>query len=147
MARRNSPSVALRKSDLRLARDDLLDRGVFDGGQIRGSDLAALAARASLLQRGRAQQAADVVGAKRRRGSGHSFSPGKSNGNASIVLRERGGGGARRSHLIEFRQLPAIIEAVAALEAVQHGRHPPGEMLRAPDAAQADLGIAFEQFR
>src|SRR5262249_39704917 len=45
-------------------RDDLL---VLDGAQIGGTDLATLVPAAHRLERGRAQQAADVTGAKRRR--------------------------------------------------------------------------------
>ena len=68
------------QADLRLPGDDVFDRGVLGGAQIVGGDLAALAAGARLLESGGAQQAADVVGAKRRSGSGHSRSPGRSNG-------------------------------------------------------------------
>ena len=38
-----------------------------------------------------------------------------------------------------------MLEAVIAIEAMQHGGHPPGEALALPDAAQADLAIAVEQ--
>ena len=57
--------------DLFLLLDDLLDLAVFDFLQLRGGDLAALALGARLLERRRAQQAADMIGAKWRRGSLH----------------------------------------------------------------------------
>jgi hypothetical protein len=41
--------------------------------------------------------------------------------------------------------LAALIEGVVGVEAVEHGRHPPGEALRFPDAAQASFGIALEK--
>ena len=61
--------------------------------------------------------------------------------------RQGGGCGARGGHVVQFGQLAAVVEAVAAFEAVQHGRHPPGEVLRAPHAAQADFGVSIQQVR
>src|SRR5262249_2878556 len=54
-----------------LLADDLLDLAVLDLLQLLGRDLAFLAARARRLERLRAQQAADVVGAIRRLRSFH----------------------------------------------------------------------------
>ena len=65
--RRNSPSVASLQADLLLLLDDLPDLLVLDGLELRGRDLALLALGARLLQRGGAQQAADLVGADRGR--------------------------------------------------------------------------------
>ena len=58
-------------------------------------DLTALAPGARLFQSGGAQQAADVVGAKRRSVSGHNRSPGRVEGQSGIVFGKVGGGGAR----------------------------------------------------
>ena len=68
------------QSYVRLPRDDLFDSSVFDGAQIVDGDLTALAAGARIFQRGGAEQAADVVGAKRRSSSGHNCSPGSVKG-------------------------------------------------------------------
>ena len=57
--------------DLLLFFDDPLDLAIFDRAQGIGGDLVALATRAGVLHRRRTQQAADVVGAERRRGSLH----------------------------------------------------------------------------
>src|SRR4028118_253638 len=38
-----------------------------------------------------------------------------------------------------------MLKLVAAVEAVQHGRHPPGEALCQPDAAHAGFGVPIEQ--
>src|SRR5262249_49950483 len=56
-----------------LLADDLLDLAVLDRLQRRRIDLAALALLAGGMERGRAQQTADVVGAERRRGALHNF--------------------------------------------------------------------------
>src|SRR5215207_2775313 len=53
-----------------------------------------------------------------------------------VVLRERGRRSRRRGDVGELRELELRVEGVASLEPVEHRRHPPGEMLRAPDAAQ-----------
>src|SRR3972149_202606 len=50
-----------------LASDDALDLAVLDRLECRRIDFASGALLARLLQRGRTQQAADVIGAKRRR--------------------------------------------------------------------------------
>src|SRR5262249_56028293 len=54
-----------------LLADDLLDLAILDLLQLLGRDLAFLTARARRLERLRAQQAADVVGAIRRLRSFH----------------------------------------------------------------------------
>ncbi len=60
------------QADLGLLLDDLLDLAVFDRFQRGGGDLAFGEFGARLLQRRGAQQAADHVGAERRRGAlGH----------------------------------------------------------------------------
>ena len=65
-----------RKPDLLLLLDDALDLAVLDRLEVGGSDLALGALLARLLQRGRAQQAADVIGAERRLGAFHRLLPG-----------------------------------------------------------------------
>src|SRR5262245_54452393 len=60
--------------DLFLLLDDALDLAVFDCLEFGRADLALGALRARLMQRGGTQQAADMVGAKRRLGALH-FSP------------------------------------------------------------------------
>src|SRR5262245_62102142 len=52
--------------DRLLPADHLFDFAILDRAQRRAIDLAALALGARLLQRGRAQQAADMIGAKGR---------------------------------------------------------------------------------
>ena len=61
--------------DLFLFLDDLLDLAVLDRAQRVGRDLAALAFGAGLLQHWRSQQAADMVGAERWRGTLHNTPP------------------------------------------------------------------------
>src|SRR5689334_12687692 len=63
---------------------------------------------------------------------------------AGVVFRERARGGFRRRHVVELGELPSPVEVVLAIEAVEHLRHPPGETLRLPHAAQAGGRIAFE---
>src|SRR5919107_1142195 len=53
-----------------------------------------------------------------------------------VVLRERRRRSRRRSDVAELRELKLHVELIASLEPVEHRRHPPGEVLRAPDAAQ-----------
>ena len=59
------------EADLLLLLDDLLDLTVLDGLELGRRDRALLALGARLLQRGGTQEAADMVGAKRRFGSLH----------------------------------------------------------------------------
>ncbi len=59
------------QTDLLLLGDDLLDLGVFDRLELRRGDLAFLALGARVLQRRGTQDAAHVVGAKRRLGTCH----------------------------------------------------------------------------
>ena len=61
------------EADLFLLADDLLDLAVLDRLELVGADLAALAFRPRLLQRGGTQQAADMIGAERRLGAGHDY--------------------------------------------------------------------------
>ena len=69
VARRNSPSVTDCEPDLLLHADDLVDRVVLGGLEALVVELAGGVRLARLEQLGRAQQAADVVGAERRAGS------------------------------------------------------------------------------
>src|SRR5262249_15573131 len=64
------------QADLLLLADDGLDLAVIDRLELIGGNLARRALRARLLQRGRAQQAADMIGAERRRGAWHGVSSG-----------------------------------------------------------------------
>src|SRR5262249_32728073 len=57
--------------DLLLFFDDLLDLAILDFTQVLGRDLARGALGTRLLERCRAQQAADMIGAKRRLGPSH----------------------------------------------------------------------------
>src|ERR1043166_8655634 len=61
------------EAHLLLLSDDLLDFTVFDLGKLRIGDLLLGMLRARLLQRARAQQAADVIGAEWRRGALHAW--------------------------------------------------------------------------
>src|SRR6266487_6974170 len=56
-----------------LLADDRLDHAVFDRRELGRGDLAALALAARRLERGGAQQASHVIGAKRRLGAGHAL--------------------------------------------------------------------------
>ena len=60
-----------REAGLFLPADDFLDLAVLDRFELLGAELAALALRACLLEGGRAQQASDMIGAKRRLGARH----------------------------------------------------------------------------
>ncbi len=73
--------------DLFLLLDDLLDLAVFDRAQRVGGDLAALALGARLLQHGRPQQAADMVGAEWRRGTLHKTPPNSFSFNTRLLVR------------------------------------------------------------
>ncbi len=64
--RRYSPSVTELQSGCLLLADDALDFAVFDLLQRVGGNLAAFALFPRFFERGRAQQAADVIGAERR---------------------------------------------------------------------------------
>ncbi len=59
------------EADLFLFPDGLFDLAILDRLEFSRIDLAALALGARLLQRGRPQQAADMIGAEWRRGSLH----------------------------------------------------------------------------
>src|SRR6185503_5325977 len=63
------------QADLFLLPDGAFDLAVLDRPQRAGVDLALRELRARLLERGRPQQAADVVGAERGRGAFHLISP------------------------------------------------------------------------
>src|SRR5262249_17894818 len=72
-----SPELAVGdrlQSDLLLLADHLLDLAVLDGRELLGSELAALALGACLLESGRPQETADVISAKRRLGAWHELS-------------------------------------------------------------------------
>src|SRR5207249_1460655 len=63
---------------------------------------------------------------------------------ADVVLGERGRGGLGACHVPELRELQPQVEQVVA-EAVQHRGHPPGEVLRSPDAPQALRRVTVEE--
>ena len=63
------------EADLLLLADRLLDLAVLDFLQLRGGDLAALMPGARFLERCRAQQRADVIGAEGRPGPVHREAP------------------------------------------------------------------------
>ena len=58
------------EADRFLLADDLFDLAVLDRGKLGRADRAGRRLLARLLERGRAQQRADMVGAKRRLGAG-----------------------------------------------------------------------------
>ncbi len=75
-ARRNSPSVADCRPTSSCMRDDVADRVVLDRAQLGGVDAVPAAKSVARLQElGRAEQAADVVGAERRLIELHVTSP------------------------------------------------------------------------
>src|SRR3712207_2694942 len=53
-------------------------------------------------------------------------------GQAHVVLGEARRRGPRRRHVVELGELHTVLELVFVVEAVQHGRHPPGEALHPP---------------
>src|SRR5215218_7503734 len=55
---------------------------------------------------------------------------------ADVVLGERRGRRDRAGHQVELRELAAVVEFARLLEAVEHGGHPPGEVLRPPHPPQ-----------
>ena len=59
------PICRAAQSGLRLSGDDALDRGILSGAQLGGGDFAARTPGSRILQGGRAEQAADVIGAER----------------------------------------------------------------------------------
>src|ERR1700722_1085678 len=65
-------------------------------------------------------------------------------GQADVILCKAGHGGARAGYVVELGELAALIEDIVRVEAVEHGRHPPGEALRFPDAAKARFGVALK---
>src|ERR671918_3090517 len=52
-----------------------------------------------------------------------------------VVLREGGRGGGRGRYVAQLRQLELDVERLPLRLQVEHVRHPPGEVLAAPDAA------------
>src|SRR5690349_16227342 len=62
-----------------------------------------------------------------------------------VVLGEARRRGARAGDVAELGELEAMVERVVAGCAVQHGRHPPGEMFDAPDAPEAGGGVRLQQ--
>src|SRR4051812_19032665 len=64
---------------------------------------------------------------------------------AYIVLRKRGGLGARTGHVVEFGQLQTVLEKIGSGEGVQHRSHPPREACRLPDSAQRSCRVLIEQ--
>ena len=71
--RRNSPWVAGLQADTLLQRDGSADRVVLGGAQLSGADAPSGTLRSRVRQLRRAQQAADMIGAKRGNGSGLSW--------------------------------------------------------------------------
>src|SRR4029077_11861467 len=66
-------------------------------------------------------------------------------GQADIILREDLRCCPRTGDVIQLRQLPAVVEAVFAVETVEHGSHPPRKALGLPDAPLRDLRIASQK--
>src|SRR5215217_5936751 len=66
-------------------------------------------------------------------------------GQAHVVLRQGRRCGPRPRNVVQLGELQAVLERVVSGEAVQHGRHPPGEALCLPDAPETGLGIGLEQ--
>src|SRR6266568_2591466 len=64
---------------------------------------------------------------------------------ADVVFGQRLRGGARTDYMLEFGKLPALIERIVVVEAMQHGSHPPGKALHFPDADKEGLRIFPEQ--
>src|SRR5918999_1708751 len=62
-----------------------------------------------------------------------------------VVLRERRSRPLGRADVRELRELELAVELVAVLEPVEHRRHEPREVLRAPHAAQRLRGVALER--
>src|SRR4051794_29043305 len=69
--------------------DDRLDLAVLDRLKLLGRDLVLFAPGPRLLQRGRAQQATDVVGAERRLGTLHCFLSTRSDRHPRVHLSRR----------------------------------------------------------
>src|SRR6187397_2003705 len=62
-----------------------------------------------------------------------------------VVFSQAGGGRAGAHDIGKPRELkPMLRPGVAPREPVQHRRHPVGKILRAPDPAQARVGVAIE---
>ena len=68
---------------------------------------------------------------------------GASERQAGVVLRERGGRGARSEQVVELGELHLLIEGAVG-EGVQQRRHPPGKALGLPHSRQRPAGIVIE---
>src|SRR5207248_10200853 len=63
---------------------------------------------------------------------------------STVVLCQAFCSSLRTRHIIEFCQLPSIVEWILIRKTVQHGRHPPRKTLHLPHATQARFRIAVE---
>jgi hypothetical protein len=52
---------------------------------------------------------------------------------------------AREVNVFQLGHLAPIVEAIIIGDAMQHGRYPPGEILRSPRAAQTGLGVGAKR--
>ena len=64
---------------------------------------------------------------------------------AYVILGEALGGSTGAGDVIQLRQLASVVEGIVVVEAVEERRHPPGEALDLPDAAQAGLRISVKE--
>src|SRR5665213_697245 len=66
---------------------------------------------------------------------------------ARVILREALGRGARRHDPAQLRDLELSLHGIVGWEPVEHRGHPVREVLRAPDAPEARVGVARERDR
>ena len=106
------------QADFGLPRDDVLDRGIFGGGEFGGGDLAALASRSRLFESRGPQQTAHVVGAKRRSWFGSWFLSGQagteeaphvSQAEFGAALGQRGSAGAAYADVVAREKQAAVL--------------------------------------
>src|SRR6266571_2498057 len=71
---------------------------------------------------------------------------------ADVVFGQRLRGGARTDYILELGKLPALIERIVVVEAMQHGSHPPGKTLhfrrgpsRTPNISRAGLFVPSDR--
>ena len=101
-------------------------------------------------QLGRAQQAADVVGAGTVAKLSMAFPSvfrGPPAWQSGVVLGQRGRGGPRRGDVAQLSELQLRLHVVGARRAMQHRGHPPGEVRGPPDPVQADGGVGVRLVR
>lgn len=61
-----------------------------------------------------------------------------------VVLRQSGSRRARRGHVAQLRQLHLLLEGAGIFELMQHARHPPREVLGAPNALEHRFRIGSQ---